>query len=146
MRCCVNYADMLNGTSPSPSQAPTNNNGLTGPEIGGVVGGIIGAIALGMLIFLIVFLVRRWKKKQREQVNPQVNPLIPPPTTTTDPVGTTSELDGKDGPHEVDGKGLGELDGRGQEVLEMEGSGTGTTGATGLSGQRVELPAFDLRR
>lgn len=142
MRCCVNYADMLNGTSPSPTQAPTNNNGLTGPEIGGIVGGIIGAIALGMLIFLIVFLMRKWREKQKH-VNSQVNPLIPPPTTTTDPVGMTSELDGKDGRHEVDGKGIGELDGRGQ-VLEMEGSPT--TGTTRSSGQPVELPAFDVRR
>ncbi|KAL4811006.1 hypothetical protein BDV18DRAFT_155617 [Aspergillus unguis] len=86
--CCVEWENMLNGTSSNstssssdttlttssstgPSSAPSSTaseevqddggSGLTGSQKGGIAGGIVGAVAVTSIVFLVFFFRRRQK-------------------------------------------------------------------------------------
>lgn len=124
IRCCINWATMDNGT--------TTTSGLTGPQVGGTVGGVVGFVVLavtGLLLWYFLY----WKKKKlgaqhQQQQQQQTDrdsrePMFPGGAGAGLGYVPVSELHGQGtavAMHQIDGKERMELDGHGQEILEMD--------------------------
>lgn len=134
MRCCVKFADMVNGTSSSTSitsatASSTNtaststsissDNGLKGNQIGGIVGGVVGFV---VVVVAVAFL---WLWLRRKSQSPSPADGFSPVSTKHDKDGFSElpEYGNAGFPVQEIGEGRQrvEVDAHGQELYEMEG-------------------------